>query len=105
MFIWIFYCGSQRGAAESRTTVRRRATSAASAPIMRRLPRPGGLARVHFSVKTAALCGVEAHPIDAEVDISPAAGDAAAASQFVMVGLPDTAVRESRQRIRAAITN
>jgi magnesium chelatase family protein len=59
---------------------------------------------VHFSVKTAALCGVEAYPIDAEVDITPAATDAGA-SMFLMVGLPDAAVRESRQRIRSAITN
>jgi magnesium chelatase family protein len=57
---------------------------------------------VHFSVRTAALCGVEAYPIDAEVDITPA-GDMG--SVFVMVGLPDTAVRESRERIRSAIAN
>jgi magnesium chelatase family protein len=59
---------------------------------------------VHFTVKTAALSGVEAHPIDAEVHITPTAGDANA-SQFVMVGLPDAAVRESRERIRSAIVN
>lgn len=59
---------------------------------------------MHFTVKTAALAGVEAYPIDAEVDITPVGGDAQAA-QFAMVGLPDAAVRESRQRIRAAITN
>ena len=27
---------------------------------------------MHFSVRTAALCGVEAYPIDAEVDTTPA---------------------------------
>jgi magnesium chelatase family protein len=59
---------------------------------------------VHYTVKTAALSGVEAHLIDAEVDITPVPGDAAGA-MFLMVGLPDAAVRESRQRIRAAIAN
>ena len=60
----------------------------------------GGRKSVHYSVKTAALCGVEAYPIDAEVDISPAAADNGA-SMFLMVGLPDAAVRESRQRAGA----
>jgi magnesium chelatase family protein len=59
---------------------------------------------VHFTVKTAVLSGVEACPIDAEVDITPVGGDAQQA-HFLMVGLPDAAVRESRQRIRSAITN
>ncbi len=59
---------------------------------------------VHFTIKTAALAGVEAHPIDAEVDIAPAPGEATV-PPFVMVGLPDAAVRESRERIRAAIAN
>src|SRR5205085_3998963 len=62
-----------------------------------------GRAEVHYTVKTAALCGVEAHPIDAEVDITPAAENGS--STFLMVGLPDAAVRESRERIRAAIAN
>jgi magnesium chelatase family protein len=59
---------------------------------------------VHFTVKTAVLSGVDAHPVDAEVDISPVIGEAQGA-MFLMVGLPDAAVRESRQRIRSAITN
>lgn len=58
---------------------------------------------MHFTVKTASLIGVEASPIDAEVDIKPVPGDQN--STFHMVGLPDAAVRESRQRIRSAITN
>jgi magnesium chelatase family protein len=59
---------------------------------------------VHYSVKTAALSGVEAHLIDAEVDVTAGPADGAAPA-FHMVGLPDAAVRESRQRIRAAIAN
>ncbi|MCC6742251.1 MAG: magnesium chelatase, partial [Acidobacteria bacterium] len=58
---------------------------------------------MHFTVKTASLIGVEASPIDAEVDIKPVPGDQN--STFHMVGLPDAAVRESRQRIRSAIAN
>lgn len=59
---------------------------------------------MHFTVKTASLIGVEASPIDTEVDITPVPSDNQGAS-FLMVGLPDAAVRESRQRIRSAITN
>lgn len=49
--------------------------------------------------RTFAIVGVEALPVDAEVDIHrglPA---------FSVVGLPDAAVRESRERVRAAIAN
>lgn len=59
---------------------------------------------MHFRVSTATLCGVEARLIDAEVDITPAGAEPSTIA-FLMVGLPDAAVRESRQRIRAAITN
>jgi magnesium chelatase family protein len=51
------------------------------------------------SVRTAAIHGIESVPVDVEVDVSfglPA---------LVMVGLPDTAVRESRDRVKAAIRN
>ncbi len=51
------------------------------------------------SVQTAALQGIESVPVAVEVDLSfglPA---------LVMVGLPDTAVRESRDRVKAAIRN
>ncbi len=49
--------------------------------------------------RTFAIVGVEALVVDAEVDIHrglPA---------FSVVGLPDAAVRESRERVRAAIVN
>ena len=59
---------------------------------------------MHFTVKTASLLGVEASPIDAEVDITPVPPDTNGGI-FLMVGLPDAAVRESRQRIRSAICN
>jgi len=39
------------------------------------------------------------HPIQVEVDL------AVGLSQFTIVGLPDGTIRESRERINAAITN
>ena len=49
--------------------------------------------------RTFALAGVDAVPIDAEVDIHRGL------PSFAVVGLPDAAVRESRERVRAAIVN
>jgi magnesium chelatase family protein len=57
-----------------------------------------------FKVVSAATLGIDAYLVDVEVDLSPRAGDQAGAA-FIMVGLPDAAVRESRERIRAAIQN
>src|ERR1700712_4446627 len=56
-----------------------------------------------FKARSAAVYGIDAHLIDVEVDFSgvPNAGDAT----FSTVGLPDAAVRESRDRVRAAIKN
>ena len=50
-------------------------------------------------VKTAAVVGLEGQLVDAEVDISPGL------PSFTIVGLPDTAVQEARERVRAAIRN
>jgi magnesium chelatase family protein len=49
-------------------------------------------------VATVAFEGIEARPVDVQVQI--AAGNVA----FVLVGLPDKAVAESRERIRAALS-
>jgi magnesium chelatase family protein len=56
-----------------------------------------------FKARSAAVYGIDAHLIDVEVDFSgvPNANDAT----FSTVGLPDAAVRESRDRVRAAIKN
>src|SRR6195952_920143 len=56
-----------------------------------------------FKARSAAVYGIDAHLIDVEVDFSgvPNPGDAT----FATVGLPDAAVRESRDRVRSAITN
>src|SRR5438132_4923559 len=51
------------------------------------------------SLRTAALFGVDACPVHVEVDVS------FGLPLFTMVGLPDTSVRESRERVRLAIRN
>ncbi|MGB0909209.1 MAG: YifB family Mg chelatase-like AAA ATPase [Nitrospirales bacterium] len=50
-------------------------------------------------VLSAGLWGLEAHLIDVEVDIG------GGLPQFSIVGLPDATVRESRDRVRAALKN
>lgn len=57
-----------------------------------------------FKTLSAAVFGIDAYVVDIEVDLTPKAGDSLVPS-FTMVGLPDAAVRESRERIRAAINN
>jgi magnesium chelatase family protein len=57
------------------------------------------VARVLASLRTAALYGIEACPVQVEVDVS------FGMPMFTMVGLPDTSVRESRDRVRSAIRN
>ncbi len=57
-----------------------------------------------FKTLSAAVFGIDAYVVNVEVDLTPRAGDSLSPS-FTMVGLPDTAVRESRERIRAAINN
>lgn len=53
------------------------------------------LARVH----SATLVGIDAVPVDVEVDVGPGI------PMCAIVGLPDVAVREARERVRTAIRN
>jgi magnesium chelatase family protein len=53
-----------------------------------------------FNTRSAAVYGIDAHLIDVQVDMYP--GDNRA---FITVGMPDAAVRESRERIKSAIMN
>ncbi|MBZ5505241.1 MAG: YifB family Mg chelatase-like AAA ATPase [Acidobacteriia bacterium] len=55
-----------------------------------------------FKTQSAAVYGIDANIIEVEVDVSPARDPK---ENFQTVGLPDAAVRESRQRIRAALRN
>jgi len=50
-------------------------------------------------VTTFALDGVSSHEVTVEVDVRRGLGT------FTLVGLPDRAVRESRERVRAALLN
>ena len=50
-------------------------------------------------IASEALSGLQGHPVVVEADI------VAAAPAFSVVGLPDAAVQESRERVRAAIVN
>src|SRR5215213_5310495 len=58
-----------------------------------------------FRTQSAAVHGIEAHLVDIEVDLTPARGESDFNPSVTIVGLPDLAVRESRERIRAAINN
>jgi len=51
-------------------------------------------------VLSASIIGIDAHPVEVEVDIT-----SRGLPHFSMVGLPDTAVKESRDRVRAALKN
>jgi len=57
------------------------------------------VAAVLASIRTFTILGVDAHEVRVEADVS------GGLPSFALVGLPDTAVRESRERVRAAIAN
>lgn len=50
-------------------------------------------------VTSLAVLGVDAYPVEVEVDLAPGL------PAFNLVGLPDGAVRESKERVRAALIN
>jgi magnesium chelatase family protein len=54
-----------------------------------------------FRTRSAAVYGIEAHVIDVEVDMYMSGS----ARDSRMVGMPDVAVRESRERIKSALIN
>ncbi len=54
-----------------------------------------------FRTLSAAIQGIDAHVIEVEVDMYPAG----TARDFVTVGMPDAAVKESRERIKSALLN
>src|SRR2546423_1722575 len=58
-----------------------------------------------FRTLSAAVYGIDADLVDIEVDLTPVRGEADSPLSVTIVGLPDAAVRESRERIRAAISN
>lgn len=54
---------------------------------------------MHTKISSATTIGVHAHEVEVEVDLS------FGMLQFNIVGLPDTAIKESRQRVAAALKN
>jgi magnesium chelatase family protein len=54
---------------------------------------------MHAKIFSATTIGINAHPVDVEVDISMGL------INFHIVGLPDKAIKESKDRIRAALKN
>ena len=50
--------------------------------------------------RTCAVVGLEGELVEVEVDIA-----SGGLPQFLVVGLPDDAVKEARERVRAAIRN
>ena len=51
------------------------------------------------SIQSMGLCGIESYPVTVEVDCRRGM------PRFDIVGLPDAAVKESRERVRSAIGN
>src|SRR3712207_1430824 len=49
--------------------------------------------------RSLSLFGIDALPVEVEVDVSPGLPG------FSIVGLPDAAVQEARERVRVAISN
>jgi magnesium chelatase family protein len=54
---------------------------------------------MHTKIFSATTIGVDAHCVEVEVDLS------LGIMNFFIVGLPDTAIKESRQRIQTALKN
>jgi hypothetical protein len=55
-----------------------------------------------YKTLSAAVYGIDANIIEVEVDVS---GVKMSEDHFHTVGLPDAAVRESRDRVRSALKN
>jgi magnesium chelatase family protein len=51
-------------------------------------------------LKTSSLLGIDALPVEVEVDVSPSG-----LAKTVLVGLPEAAVKESTYRVERAIVN
>ena len=67
--------------------------------IMRRKYAKAKLSGMLAKVKTAAVVGLDAQEVEVETDIS------GGLPRTTVVGLPDTAVQEARERVRSAIRN
>ena len=53
----------------------------------------------HATTRAVAVVGVRGHLVEVEADLTPGV------PSFVLVGLPDASLHESRDRVRAALVN
>src|SRR5262249_47279802 len=63
-------------------------------------PAVRGSASMLFKRQRASVYGIDAYLVDVEVDVG-----SARTQDFNVVGLPDNAVKESRERIKSALRN
>ena len=61
---------------------------------------PGATLAMLFKTQSAAAYGIDAYLVEVEVDVG-----SARMQDFNVVGLPDNAVKESRERIKSALRN
>ena len=61
---------------------------------------PGASLAMLFKTQSAAVYGIDAYLVEVEVDVG-----SARMQDFNVVGLPDNAVKESRERIKSALRN
>src|SRR5436309_14324209 len=66
----------------------------------RRWERAAFPSRMLFKTISAAVYGIDAYLVEVEVDVG-----SARMQDFNVVGLPDNAVKESRERIKSALRN
>ena len=96
--------GRRTATTATRTAAPRRATTGVVARrallvALRRGGRRRGSPRMLATVVTCALVGIDAHPVQVEVDL------ATGIPHTQTVGLPDSSVRESKDRVRSALRN
>ena len=60
---------------------------------------PAYCPRMLARVRSAVVIGVDAHPVEVEIDLS------SGLPSFTTVGLPQSAVKEGRERVAAAVAN
>jgi len=67
---------------------------------LRTVPKPATMWGMLAKLKTFSLLGIDALPVEVEVDVSPSG-----LPKTVLVGLPEAAVKESTHRVERAIVN
>src|SRR5204862_6217119 len=90
-------CGAREAACRNRVA-RRLRTPEVNLPVRLRVLLRGGYMTV-ATVASRALAGIDAPEVTVEVHLGPGL------PAFHIVGLPDTEVREARDRVRAALNH